>query len=156
MTFSGDEIDRMLKTLKGGGGSSSVDEAACEWVKNNVERWKYWVLDEAQNATAVETRITAMESDTQQLSFFGSFIILAVLVCFFLACAVLLWCNPQFKTRLTIKLILMSPLVEPMRVEVLTEHGPKWGQFASTSGGGGVPNLHEPCADVRRRPSGTD
>jgi hypothetical protein len=54
-----------------------------------------------------------------------------VLLFFFLAITLLVCCNAKLKTQLMIKIMLMSPLVEPMRVEVRAEHGPKWGQFVS-------------------------
>jgi hypothetical protein len=58
-------------------------------------------------------------------------VIPVVLMFFLLACTLLLWCNAKFRTQLMIKIMLFSPLVDPMRVQVRAEHGPKWGQFVS-------------------------
>jgi hypothetical protein len=47
LNFGAEEIEGMLKELRGGGGTYSVDDAACRWVKANMNRWKYWIPDEA-------------------------------------------------------------------------------------------------------------
>jgi ABC-type proline/glycine betaine transport system substrate-binding protein len=43
MTFSNEAIAALLLTLRVGGGNSTTDEAACEWVRGNMEHWKHWI-----------------------------------------------------------------------------------------------------------------
>jgi serine/threonine protein kinase len=55
MNFASGEIESMLKALDGGGGTDSVDQAACKWVKGNVERWEHWVPAEVVTVTKNQT-----------------------------------------------------------------------------------------------------
>jgi serine/threonine protein kinase len=84
MAFAPDDIESMLKTLKGGGGTYSVDDAACEWVKENVKLWKYWVPAEAvtvvTNTTVVEQQIRFVGTSRTASEIIGSLVTLSALV----------------------------------------------------------------------------
>jgi hypothetical protein len=60
--FAADEIEEMLKQLRGAGGTSSVDEAACNWVKANVDRWKFWVPEAGSTGPCTSTEY--LDSDS--------------------------------------------------------------------------------------------
>jgi ABC-type proline/glycine betaine transport system substrate-binding protein len=62
MTFSSDEVESMLESLEGGGGASTVDQAACVWVKANFDQWRHWVpMPEVTVLSAATDRVTIIE-----------------------------------------------------------------------------------------------
>jgi hypothetical protein len=46
-------IDGMLDSTRLGGGTLSIDEAACAWVKGNVKHWKEWIPKPAAEEAVV-------------------------------------------------------------------------------------------------------